>query len=119
MEAQPDDAPSMIDMTILRNLREDVGEDSFPVVVGAFRRDLARLLAELTASVEAADAARTRRAAHALKSLTATIGATTVSRACACLETSCARMTAEATTEAVTEIEVGIRSAERTLDQWS
>ncbi|MBO0348993.1 PAS domain S-box protein [Phormidium pseudopriestleyi FRX01] len=72
-----------IDTKALQNLREMVGEDepfAFIEVVESYLSDLPNLLETLEVSVQEQDAATLHRAAHTLKSTSATLGAKPLAR---------------------------------------
>ncbi len=64
-----------LDITALESLRELMG-DNLPELVRTFLADTAGLLAQIEAATLAADAAQLHRAAHTLKSTSASLGAT-------------------------------------------
>lgn len=107
-----------LDTSVLQNLRADVGDEFLPVILDAFHRNMAPMLDELKASAAAADGVRLQRAAHGLKSLTATIGALALSATCARLEAHGASWPVETIAQAVAEVESGIRRAVQELEQW-
>jgi HPt (histidine-containing phosphotransfer) domain-containing protein len=76
-----------IDPRALAQLRANLGDDAtLALVVADFRQELPTLLADLRAALAAGDAGRLRRAAHTLKTTSATMGATGLAGACRRLE---------------------------------
>jgi HPt (histidine-containing phosphotransfer) domain-containing protein len=76
------DAP--IDLAAFAELHETVGgdRDFLAELVETYRADCPRLLAELRAAVAAGDAPAARRAAHTLKSTSASMGALGLAAEC-------------------------------------
>lgn len=68
-----------LDMTIYDELKETTGSDFVDELVETYLDDAPRLLEELKSSLEAQDAETFRRAAHSLKSSSATFGASRLS----------------------------------------
>ena len=84
------DAP--IDAATLAELLETVGGDRafLAELVETYRADCPRLLAELRAAVAAGDAPAARRAAHTLKSTSASMGALGLAAQCREIEAAAA-----------------------------
>jgi histidine phosphotransfer protein HptB len=68
-----------LDMTVYDELKEATGADFIGELIDTFLEDAPRLTAELTSSLRAHDAETFRRAAHSLKSNSATFGASRLS----------------------------------------
>lgn len=70
----------MIDENVIANLKAAMGDDAAVVrqLIDIYARDAPKLLAEAKAGLEKGDAAVLARAAHSLKSTSASMGATTV-----------------------------------------
>jgi HPt (histidine-containing phosphotransfer) domain-containing protein len=68
-----------LDMTVYDELKETTGSDFVDELVETYLDDAPRLLGELDAALEAQDAETFRRAAHSLKSSSATFGASRLS----------------------------------------
>ena len=64
-----------LDMTVYDELKEATGADFIVELVDTFLEDAPRLMNELRSSLQAHDAEAFRRAAHSLKSNSATFGA--------------------------------------------
>ena len=78
-----------LDRDAVRTLYEQVGEDRqmFDELVAAFREEGPQRIAELRRAVAGGDSALAGRAAHTLKSNSATFGATDLASLCRRLET--------------------------------
>ena len=85
-EESADDGKIELDASALQSLRELGGDDFLSDVIDTFRVDAPNLLATLRRSLEQADAAELRRAAHTLKSNGATLGASSFAELCRELE---------------------------------
>ncbi len=64
-----------LDMTVYDELKEATGADFIDELVDTFLEDAPRLMTELRSSLQVHDAETFRRAAHSLKSNSATFGA--------------------------------------------
>jgi len=64
-----------LDMTVYDELKETTGSDFVDELVETYLDDAPKLLGELKSSMEAQDVEAFRRAAHSLKSSSATFGA--------------------------------------------
>ncbi|HLF26007.1 MAG TPA: response regulator [Anaerolineae bacterium] len=89
--SHPPTAPPLnaFDAQVLDDLRTTLGEQASEVVdelIGIYLSDAARLLVEMRESLGSQDTPRLQRAAHTLKSSSATLGALTLSALCAKLE---------------------------------
>jgi two-component system, sensor histidine kinase and response regulator len=90
--AQPPLAP-VIDEAVLAELREyqNPGEPDFVTeLIGIFTEDLTDRLAQINAGLQAGDASRVRRAAHALKGASGELGAQRMHEICSRMELSAA-----------------------------
>ncbi|MBW0116245.1 hybrid sensor histidine kinase/response regulator [Pseudonocardia abyssalis] len=92
--------PSVLDPSVLADLRELVGRDPDVLagLVEDFRAETPSLLDALRTAVATGDSAEARRAAHTLRGLGATFGATTMAQLCLRAETAAA---APGTVEAI------------------
>ena len=82
-------AAAAIDMRVFRDLRQlqrDGNPDLIQRVVLTFRKDAPLRVGELRAAIRAADAAGVHRAAHTLRSASASVGAVNLSTLCGELE---------------------------------
>ncbi len=68
-----------LDMTIYEELKEATGADFIDELVDTFLEDAPKLMAELQSALQKQDAEVFRRAAHSLKSNSATFGASRLS----------------------------------------
>ncbi len=68
-----------LDMTVYEELKDATGGDFIDELVETFLDDAPRLMSELKAALQAQDAEAFRRAAHSLKSNSATFGANRLS----------------------------------------
>lgn len=68
-----------LDMTVYDELKEATGADFIAELVDTFLEDAPRLMSELQSSLQAHDVETFRRAAHSLKSNSATFGASRLS----------------------------------------
>ena len=69
---------SVIDMATFEGLKDMVGEDFIAELVGTFFEEAPRLISDLQTSLQAGDAPAFTRAAHSLKSNSASFGANTL-----------------------------------------
>ncbi len=89
MTAAPDDKPEPLDAQALQRLHEldpDGRQGVVQRVLTAFDNSLARMITQLQAQADAADADVVAGIAHTLKSSSASVGALPLSRACAEIE---------------------------------
>lgn len=75
------------DMTVLKRLGHDVGEELIPELLAGFAEDLQQHLDSIPRLRESADSATLTRVAHSLKSSAATFGANELSDAARTVET--------------------------------
>lgn len=75
-----------IDLSVFANLKESVGEDFIDELTTTFLDDAPKLIAEMHRALTAGDAATLRRAAHSLKSSSASFGAARVAELAKSLE---------------------------------
>lgn len=66
---------TVLDLEMLREMREDVPAEAFAAIVATFDRELARLTGVLAAAIEAEDAAGFSRSAHTLAGAAEAVGA--------------------------------------------
>jgi HPt (histidine-containing phosphotransfer) domain-containing protein len=78
----------VLDRSAFAQLRETVGDDEVFLadLIHAYRQDSRQLLAAMSAALAARDAVALRRAAHSLKSNSASFGATALAALCRDLE---------------------------------
>ncbi|WP_416897928.1 MAG: response regulator [Minwuia sp.] len=87
--AAPPPPGGLIDRSILDRFGEDVGEDYLPILLKDFIEDTNELLERLRRPLTAESASDIGRDAHSLKSSSGTIGAVSLSRTAARVETLC------------------------------
>ena len=83
--ALPSPEVPVLDPRVLADLRE-ILDDDVDAIVAEYLRDAQRLAAEAQSALAGGDPTTLRRAAHSLKSASATVGATALSRVCARVE---------------------------------
>jgi HPt (histidine-containing phosphotransfer) domain-containing protein len=111
----PVPGPVALDATALARLREldpDGRHHVLPRVLGAFDTSLSRMLVQLAAEREGADAGVVASIAHTLKSSSASVGATELAQACADVER---RLRADAPGSLQTDIERLIAAGDAAL----
>ena len=85
----PPSSPAPIDPQVLQALRDMAGEDAASVlaeIIESYLEDAPPRLQAITKAVAEADAATLQKSAHALRSLSVTVGAIPVSQLCEALE---------------------------------
>ncbi len=86
IEPAESQAPTL-DESVVAELREDLGDESFVRLLGRCIEDILERLGKLGAAVAASDGKQTRALAHQLKGLFAQFGATTAADAASATET--------------------------------
>lgn len=77
---------SVIDTAVLSRLIREVGDGTVATLIDLFLEDSVVLLSELQEAMAAREFARVKRPAHTLKSMSQTLGASTLGTLCAQLE---------------------------------
>jgi HPt (histidine-containing phosphotransfer) domain-containing protein len=114
------DAPSeegeiSLEPAALQNLRDIGGDEFLAELVDVFLADAPALIASLRSSLERRDTEELRRAAHALKSNGATLGAATFAELCHTVEQQAKEGRLEGISKLVDRIERGYRPLQEAL----
>ena len=108
-----------IDRATFDELRETAGEDFVAELVQTFLEEAPQMLADLRSARAAADAVAFKRAAHSLKSNSATFGATALAAQARALELGGLSADPAADTRALAELEATYARAAQALAEMA
>ncbi|MEW6028900.1 MAG: Hpt domain-containing protein [Chloroflexota bacterium] len=108
-----------VDRSVLRALKESVGEDYIGVMLETFFEETSQLMTDLQKSLSANDAEAFRRAAHSMKSNAATFGATRLSELAKELEAIARAGTLSEVGDRLGVLEEALTSASREIREFA
>ncbi|MEW6240645.1 MAG: Hpt domain-containing protein [Chloroflexota bacterium] len=108
-----------VDRSVLRALKESVGEDYIGVMLETFFEETSQLMTDLQKSLSANDAEAFRRAAHSMKSNAATFGATRLSELAKELEVVARAGTLSEVGDRLGVLEEALRSASKEIRDFA